>query len=233
MEMLWLVVLGTLTVGYFALAGFDYGSGLLLPFRKKDVVLQRMTPFFLGNEVWLVAAVGLLLGAFPWAEGQLLAAYRTPFTIALFGVVLTTASYGLRIFSPSGHWDTLARVGGVAAAVGWGAAIGAIVQGGRFHVTLLVVACAVALLALLAAHGWAFLRRRWPILAVTSLALAGAVTWAGAHVDLVAASDSALSLLAPVAWVVIPLLVLLQGATWWIFRGLPPAESSSRRAVSR
>ena len=44
MELLWLTVLGVLTVGYFSLAGFDYGTGLLLPFRRHDETLRRMTP---------------------------------------------------------------------------------------------------------------------------------------------------------------------------------------------
>lgn len=70
METLWLAVLGTLTAGYFSLAGFDYGTGLLLPFRRRDVALQRMNPFFLGNEVWLVAAIGVLFAAFPGSKAN-------------------------------------------------------------------------------------------------------------------------------------------------------------------
>jgi cytochrome bd-type quinol oxidase subunit 2 len=219
--------LGFLFAGYLVLAGLDYGVAVSAS-RRGD--LDRLAPFFLGNEVWLVAAVGLLFGAFPLAEGSLLGEYRAPIAVALAGVVLVTASYGLRIFSRSAQWDTTARVGGVLAAIGWGATIGAIGQGGRFHLSLLVIASAVAMLALLAAHGWAFLRRRWPVLAVTSLGLAGSVFWAGAKVDLTPAGDSTLAVVAPVAWVVIPLLLLLQGATWWIFRGLPPGDSVSRGA---
>ncbi len=211
-------LLTLLATGYLLLAGLDYGVAISAS-GKRD--LDRLSPFFLGNEVWLVATVGLLLGAFPTVEGQVLGQYRTPIAVALAGVVLVTAAFGLRIFSPSRRWESVSRVGGVLAGIGWGATIGAIVQGGRFHVTVLVIACAAGLVALLAVHGWAFLRRRWPILAATSLGLAGAVLWAGSAIDLTAAGDSTLAILAPVAWVVIPLLLVLQGTTWWIFRDLP------------
>lgn len=215
-------LLTLLAVGYLLLAGLDYGVAVCAS-GERD--LDRLAPFFLGNEVWLVAAVGLLFGAFPAGEGQLLGQYRAPIAVALVGVVLVTASFGLRIFSPSGRWDSVSRVGGVMAGIGWGATIGAIVQGGQFRVSFLVVACAAGLVALLAAHGWAFLRRRWPILAITSLGITGAVLWAGSQIDLTSAGESTLALIAPVAWVMLPLLLLLQGATWWIFRGLPRAES--------
>ena len=98
METLWLLVLGTLTVGYFALAGFDYGTGLLLPFRGKDEALHRMTPFFLGNEVWLVAAIGVLFAAFPRLEGELLSGAHSTFTLVLAGLVLFMAAVQLRLW---------------------------------------------------------------------------------------------------------------------------------------
>ena len=42
---------------------------------RRRAALTALGPFFLGNEVWLVAAVGILFGAFPTLEGELLAGY--------------------------------------------------------------------------------------------------------------------------------------------------------------
>ena len=73
MTTFWWATLGLVVCGYFALAGYDYGVGMLLPAfdrdeRQRRRVLGAFGPFFLANEVWLVAAVGLRFGAFPHLE---------------------------------------------------------------------------------------------------------------------------------------------------------------------
>lgn len=77
MDILWLGVLALLLIGYFALEGFDIGLGMLLPVlgrtrRDRDRIVAAMAPFVLANEVWLVAAIGVLFGAFPSLEGRVL-----------------------------------------------------------------------------------------------------------------------------------------------------------------
>jgi cytochrome bd-type quinol oxidase subunit 2 len=78
MEMLAVVMLAVFTAGYLVLAGADIGVGMLLPWlgrgqAERRVVIAAFAPFFLGNEVWLVSAVGLTAGAFPLLEHALLA----------------------------------------------------------------------------------------------------------------------------------------------------------------
>src|SRR5262249_4133 len=105
------VLLAILFCGYFVLAGLDYGVALVAAGRSD---LDRIAPFFLGNEVWLVAAIGLLFGAFPTAEGLLRGAYRGPGPLAVMGVVIVTAAFGLRVFTGSARGATgpgdLARI---------------------------------------------------------------------------------------------------------------------------
>ena len=76
MELAWYALLGAFFAGYLVLGGYDYGVGLLLARRTtpagRRAALNAVGPFFLGNEVWLVAAVGILFGAFPTLEGELL-----------------------------------------------------------------------------------------------------------------------------------------------------------------
>ncbi|MER7107556.1 cytochrome d ubiquinol oxidase subunit II [Streptomyces sp. NPDC000229] len=76
METLAIVLLGFFAAGYFVLAGADIGTGMLLPFlgrtdRERRLVIASFAPFFLGNEVWLIASAGLLVGCFPDLEGEL------------------------------------------------------------------------------------------------------------------------------------------------------------------
>ncbi|MCS7479772.1 cytochrome d ubiquinol oxidase subunit II [Umezawaea endophytica] len=277
MEALWIVLLGSLTAGYFALAGFDYGTALLFRFVGRDEpertrVLGAMTPFALGNEVWLVAAVGVLFGAFPRLEGELLSGHHGVFTAIVTGLVVFTASVQLR--GNSRAWDVPLIAGALAVAVGWGwlaadltgapaplwgAGVVALfaVHGGTFLAwrlpgrsgeragalaRSLVLPCAAFVPAVVLLSGSA----RHPELAVvgavavvvlllgsrlasgrtafacTALACALPVPVVFAAADVVhvetMAHTATLTVLTPVALVVLPLVLLFQWATWWMHR---------------
>ncbi|GAA1307347.1 cytochrome d ubiquinol oxidase subunit II [Saccharothrix xinjiangensis] len=154
MEKVWVVLLTVLTCGYFALAGFDYGVGVLLRAfardeRERRLVLRAMTPFFLGNEVWLVAAVGVLFGAFPRLEGELLSSQHTAFTVLLVALVAFTAAVQLR--SPA--WDPVLVGAALLVAVAWGVLLGRVLGGPAWL-------WAAGLPALFALHGVVFLAWR-------------------------------------------------------------------------
>ena len=277
MESLWIVLLGLLTAGYFALAGFDYGTALLFRFvgrdeRERSRALAAMTPFALGNEVWLVAAVGVLFGAFPRLEGELLSGHHGTFVTIVTGLVVFTAAVQLRGHSPA--WDLPLIAGALLVAVGWGW-LAADLTGAPAPLW-----CA-GVVALFALHGGAFLAWRLPgrsgeraralarslvlpcvvfVPAVVLLAgpvrhpgvaLIGAVavlvlllgSWVASgrtaftctalacalpvpvvfaaqdvvHVETMAHANT-LTVLTPVALVVLPLVLLFQWATWWMFR---------------
>ena len=177
MEIAWMALLGALFAGYLVLGGLDYGVGVLLagepdPARRR-VALTAVGPFFLANEVWLVAAVGVLFGAFPRLEGDLLSDYYPAVAVAVAGVVLVTAAFQLRSRPSAARaragWDRAIIVGSALAALGWGAFVGGVLQGHdpQAHpitqlLTPFVAACALALLALVALHGATFLALRLP-----------------------------------------------------------------------
>ncbi|SDG76358.1 Cytochrome bd terminal oxidase subunit II [Lentzea fradiae] len=198
METLWLVVLGTLATGYFTLAGFDYGTGLLLPFRRRDEALSRMTPFFLGNEVWLVAAVGVLLAAFPRLEGELLSGSHSVFTLLLAGLVLFMAAVQLRL------WWWLVFTGALMVSVGWGLFLAHLLDAPPFVALVMPV--------LFAVHGWVFQNRRWALFPVSAALCALPIPLAFGTIDVsgLMAHPATLTLLAWVAIPVIPLVVVLQ-----------------------
>jgi cytochrome d ubiquinol oxidase subunit II len=140
---------------------------------RRRVALTAVGPFFLANEVWLVAAVGVLFGAFPRLEGDLLSDYYPAVAMAVAGVVLVTAAFQLRSRPSAARaragWDRAIIVGSALAALGWGAFVGGVLQGHdpQAHpitqlLTPFVAACALALLALVALHGATFLGRRMP-----------------------------------------------------------------------
>ncbi|MEU8637843.1 cytochrome d ubiquinol oxidase subunit II [Amycolatopsis sp. NPDC048633] len=133
----WWCLLGLLTCGYFALAGYDYGVGMLLPAFEADERRRRQTlgalgPFFLANEVWLVAAVGLLFGAFPHLEGKVFTGAYVLVVTLLLGLVTFTASMQLRSRRPDarrGAWTAGIVGGAVVTALSWGMFLGNLVLG--------------------------------------------------------------------------------------------------------
>src|SRR3954470_5325293 len=72
-----IVILAFFAIGYLVLGGADIGVGMVLPYLGRSAGERReaiaaIAPFFLGNEVWLVATAGVLAGLFPSLEGSLL-----------------------------------------------------------------------------------------------------------------------------------------------------------------
>lgn len=187
LETLWLALLGLLLAGYFVLGGYDYGVQMLHPFlgdrdgqkterTSRNTALDAMAPFFLGNEVWLVAFAGVLFGAFPHLEGHLLPGLYPLIVAILVGLVLGNAAIQLRGRAHSArarrYWDGLVVFGGALPALCWGLVVGLLLHGvpgradGTFHIgfgdvlTPFVLACGVTTVLLFAAHGAAFVALR-------------------------------------------------------------------------
>ncbi|WP_405651896.1 cytochrome d ubiquinol oxidase subunit II [Streptomyces sp. RK9] len=185
LETAWLALLGLLLAGYFVLGGYDYGVQMLSPGldgRKesrevgRSAALDAIAPFFLGNEVWLVAFAGVLFGAFPHLEGTLLPGLYPLIVAILVGLVLGNAAIQLRRRSRSARgrrrWDALIVFGGAVPAVCWGLVVGLLLHGvprradGSFHIGFgavfspFVLACGVTTALLFAAHGAAFVALR-------------------------------------------------------------------------
>jgi cytochrome bd ubiquinol oxidase subunit II len=188
-ELVWYALLGLFFASYLVLGGYDYGVGLLLARggteEQRRAALTALGPFFLGNEVWLVAAGGTLLGAFPTLEGELLSGLYPGVLGALAGVVLVTAGVQLRSRPGAGRartaWDRVVIAGSVLAALGWGAVLGGLLQGvplhGDGHVdgvghlfTPFVGAVGLATLTLVAVQGATFLTLRLPAAGAASFA---------------------------------------------------------------
>ena len=69
-QTLWFIVLGLMLAGYGVLDGFDLGVGtlhLLLGRSREErtEIIDTIGPIWNGNEVWLLAAGGAMVVAFP------------------------------------------------------------------------------------------------------------------------------------------------------------------------
>jgi cytochrome d ubiquinol oxidase subunit II len=73
---------------FFVLEGFDFGVGILTPLLGRDdhergAVVRTVGPFWDGNEVWLVAAIGVTFAAFPAWYAALLSGLYLPMVALL------------------------------------------------------------------------------------------------------------------------------------------------------
>ncbi|MER8041547.1 cytochrome d ubiquinol oxidase subunit II [Streptomyces sp. NPDC094032] len=181
LQITWLALLGLMLGGYFVLGGYDYGVQALRPFlargeEDRGAALGALGPFFLGNEVWLVAFAGVLFGAFPHLEARLLPGMYPLVAVLLVALVLGNAAVQLRGRARTAagrrRADALITLGGVGPAVVWGLLVGLLLRGlplradGSFRLGAaelldpLVPLCGVAVALLFLAHGAVFLALR-------------------------------------------------------------------------
>ena len=262
LEIAWLALLGLLLGGYFMLGGYDYGVQMLHPFlggrsgqdgqggrgsqqeerTSGNAALDAIAPFFLGNEVWLVAFAGVLFGAFPHLEGTLLSGLYPLIVAILAGLVLGNAAVQLRRRSHSAGgrrwWDALIVFGGALPAVCWGLVVGLLLHGvprradGSFHIGFgdvfspFVLACGVTTALLFAAHGATFVAlRSEPELAARARELGGSLLSGAGAVGSLAllltlfGAGASMTNRATSAVIAALLAAALAGAWWHLSRG--------------
>ncbi|WP_067967311.1 cytochrome d ubiquinol oxidase subunit II [Nocardiopsis trehalosi] len=153
-----------LMVGYFVLAGCDIGLGMLLPHLARTPAERRRlvaaaAPYFLGTEVWLVGAVGVVAGLFPALKAALVADLWPVLTALLAGWLLRDAGlwFRSRVAAPAWHrtWEAAITAGSWVLAGAWGLVVGGLLAGGS-PASPFALACAVCVTALFALRGAAF-----------------------------------------------------------------------------
>lgn len=120
---------------YVVLDGYDLGIGLLLPFAsetEKDMMIASIGPFWDANETWIVLGVGILLIAFPKAQGAILTALYIPITLMLMGLILRGIAFDFRVKAEEKHkslWNTLFFAGSLIASCCQGWMLGTYITG--------------------------------------------------------------------------------------------------------
>lgn len=138
MESAWFALIGFMLIVYVILDGFDFGAGILhLLVAKTDqerrTVLAAIGPFWDGNEVWLIAAGGVLVFAFPKAYAAAFSGFYLPMMVVLWLLILRGVSIEFRSHHENplwrSFWDATFALSSLVIAIVLGAAIGNLVRG--------------------------------------------------------------------------------------------------------
>ena len=138
METLWFCLVASTLAAYVALDGFDLGAGIVhfavaRDERERRTVLRSIGPVWDGNEVWLLAAGGVLYVAFPQVYASSFSGFYLPLMIVLWLLMLRGLGieFRHRLQSPMWRvfWDVVFSVGSVLLAIFFGAALGNVVRG--------------------------------------------------------------------------------------------------------
>jgi cytochrome bd ubiquinol oxidase subunit II len=116
LETTWFALWGILWAVYFMLDGFDFGVGILLPFMTKNEaekqdMISSITPFWDGNEVWLITAGGVTFAAFPAVYAVLFSSFYSPLMLILFALILRGVSMEFRNKREGAGWRSLFDAG--------------------------------------------------------------------------------------------------------------------------
>lgn len=134
----WFILIAVLFIGYFFLEGFDFGTGILMPFISKDdtdrrVVINAIGPFWDGNEVWLVTAGGAMFAAFPHWYATLFSGFYHALLLILLALILRGVGFEFRGKHDHPGWrrmcDGFIFIGSLLPAILWGVAFTNIVRG--------------------------------------------------------------------------------------------------------
>lgn len=127
---------------YIVLDGYDLGVGILSIFaddKERDAMISTVAPFWDANETWLILAGGLVLTAFPLAQGVIFGALYIPTAILLAAILFRGVAFDFRSKAKEKHrpfWNVSLFGGSLAMAAAQGYMLGMFVTG--FQTTLFV-----------------------------------------------------------------------------------------------
>jgi cytochrome d ubiquinol oxidase subunit II len=134
----WFAILAVMLTAYAVLDGFDFGVGILHLFvartdGERRRVFAAIEPFWDGNEVWLVAAGGALVFAFPRVYAAAFSGLYLPLMIVLWLLLLRGVAIKVRsqLEDPlwRAGWDAVFAFASASMAVVLGVTIGNLVRG--------------------------------------------------------------------------------------------------------
>lgn len=138
LQIAWFGIIGLLWAGYLVLEGFDFGIGMLLPILGRSesdrrTMINATGPVWDGNQVWLIAAGGMMFAAFPVWYASLLSVLYLPVVLILLSLIVRGVAFEFRAKTTSAAgrraWEWMIAIGSLLAVVLWGAAFGNLVAG--------------------------------------------------------------------------------------------------------
>lgn len=181
LPLLFAALMGLAIVIYVLLDGYDLGVGILMPLVSRveqDVMIAAIGPYWDANETWLVLAVGILLVAFPQANGIILGNLYIPVAIMLLGLIFRGVAFDFRVKAKPHHqefWNRAFTAGSVVTTLAQGYMLGAYISGFRggwleFFFALLVGICLVV--------GYCLIGSAWLILKTDGALQKKSIRWA-------------------------------------------------------
>jgi len=134
----WFALVVLCWVLFFVLEGFDFGVGLLAPLLGRDdhergAIIRTVGPFWDGNEVWLVAAIGVTFAAFPDWYAALLSGLYLPMVAVLLLLAVRGVALEFRGKADGARWrrgwDAALAVSSAGIVLLWGAVLAALTHG--------------------------------------------------------------------------------------------------------
>ena len=134
LALFWAAVIVMAILAYVVLDGFDLGVGILFAStrdtRLRDEMIASISPFWDGNETWLIVVAASLFAAFPAVYAVFLSVFYIPVLLLLLALIFRGVAFEFRARGiAAGLWDGGFAVGSVIAAFVQGAAIGAMIRG--------------------------------------------------------------------------------------------------------
>ena len=134
LALFWAAVIVVAILAYVVLDGFDLGVGILFGATRdaglRDEMIASISPFWDGNETWLIVVGATLFAAFPMVYAVFLAAFYIPVLLLLLALIFRGVAFEFRARGAAGGlWDGGFAVGSVVAAFVQGAAVGAMIRG--------------------------------------------------------------------------------------------------------
>jgi cytochrome d ubiquinol oxidase subunit II len=130
----WAGVIAVAILVYVILDGFDLGVGVLFGTtrqpRLRSQMMAAISPFWDGNETWLVVIGASLFAAFPVVYAVFLAAFYIPVLLLVLGLISRGIAFEFRNRGGAGglgNWGFF--IGSTVAAFVQGAAVGAMIRG--------------------------------------------------------------------------------------------------------
>src|SRR4051812_2115794 len=168
-------------LAYVLLDGYDLGVGMLMPaasHKEQELMVASIAPYWDANETWLVLGIGLLLVAFPVANGEILGALYLPVAAMLVGLMLRGVAFELRVKAEGWHrdlWNWLFWAGSTLASFAQGLMLGRYVTGFESGVGYWLFACVVGASL---CGGYVLLGATWLILRTRGALQRKSVQWA-------------------------------------------------------
>ncbi|WBX73300.1 cytochrome d ubiquinol oxidase subunit II [Tenacibaculum pacificus] len=138
MEVFWFIIIAIVLTVFFILDGYDFGAGIIHLFmakteKDKEVITKSAGLFWDSNEVWLVAAGGMLFMAFPTFYASVFSGFYLPLIIVLWLIIFRAIGLEFRgqfkFQMWKDIWDTSFGFSSLLLALFFGIALGNVVRG--------------------------------------------------------------------------------------------------------